>query len=535
MDEHDVVDLDSPGVDVDHLAELVDGRLVDERPTPTRVLIREVVDDSRSPLLRDGGDALFLARYSRTEAERDPSKLADIAREAAAAGAVAIAADHLVPGLAEQVPVLVCRSVDEVAGILASEVHGRPSDHLQVVLVTGTDGKTTTTTMTAAAIAAPDRRVGRFTTVERLIGGMTDPARLTTSEAVDLQRDLANARRAGDRAVVVESSSIAAAQGRLNGVGADVVIFTNLSSEHQDQHDTMLRYFAAKVDLFDPTDGRIAVVNVDDPWGEVLVHLLTLVRATIVLVSPSGREVGPAGRPVDVRCTDQDLHPEAGSDIKVIVRGSTVRFHVPMEGSHNVANALCALGAAVALGIDVSTAAEGISQVDGVAGRLEVVPNDRGVLAYVDYAHTPQALGTVLTTLRERAKQRGGRIIVVAGCGGERDPSKRPAMGSACAEGADVFIATDDNPRTEHSDRILDEMVGQLAEVRRIPNRREAIAAAVDEARPGDIIIVAGKGHERDQIVGLRRTPFSDQEVLAELLGRTWSTEEQRCSDEMTT
>lgn len=524
MDDDTLINLIERGVSIEVLAQLIGAIVVDERSVAPGIQIDEVVDDSRSDRLGTTR-TLFLARYSRSARERDPAFIARIANAAVDAGAVAVVADFAVPGLAERVPVLVCPDVESVAGLLASCVHGDPSRHLKVILVTGTDGKTTTATLTAAAIAEDGFQVGRQTTVGHVIGGAADAATLTTAEAVDVQRSLARSRNDGDESVVIEASSIAAMHGRLNAVRADVVVFTNLSAEHQDSHGTMLRYFAAKADLFDPADGRVAVVNIDDPWGEILLETLLLVGGEPVLVSPSGRRHSRSGRPVAVRCTDRRLHPQAGSEVTAEVGDAEVRFHVQLEGKHNVANALCALAVAHVLGIDAATAARGIARVERVNGRLDVIPNEAGVLAYVDYAHTPQALKTVLASLRERSMQRNGRIIVVAGCGGGRDETKRAAMGSACSLGADVFIATDDNPRNERSEHILDAMIGDLQGVRRIPDRRQAIAAAVAEARAGDIIVVAGKGHEQEQIVEGERTRFVDHEVLAQALGTHWTPE----------
>lgn len=526
-----VLDLaDANGVYADALASMTGCEFVDERQKPRDpVKLVDAVQHVAPPNFRGPG-VLYVARGSRSRNGSDDRDVDERAAAAVRAGAAALLCDHVVPAVAASVPVLVRRAgVDRVVGAVASEIHGHPSRYLKVAAVTGTDGKTTTCYLTAAAFrTALSGTIGLQTTVEKVVGGVSRPAALTTAEAVDLQRDLRRGLEAGDVGAVIETSSIAVAQGRVDGVQADVGVFTNLSPDHLDLHGTMGEYFLAKAALLLGSRCGAAVVNIDDEWGWALADLVRLAdEVTLYTVSASGREHGPGGQPVSV--VGIRLPSSANSGV-VAVRVGNMQLGVRVQllGQHNEANALCALAAAVAVGGDPEAAAAGIASVEGVPGRLDPVANDRGVVAFVDYAHTPAALRTVLEACRGITRDTGGRLIVVAGCGGGRDRAKRPAMGTACTRGADLVVATSDNPRHEDPDAILDQMLSRIdrperRKVRREVDRRKAIALAVALAREGDVLLVAGKGHERTQLLGAASHDFDDHEELARALGMTWT------------
>jgi len=344
------------------------------------------------------------------------------------------------------------------------------------VAVTGTAGKTTTTYLIDSILRAAGRRPGLMTNIERRIGGEFRPAGLNTPEAIDLQRLLREMSDAGDDACVLEATSHASVQGRLEGVRFAVLVFTNLAHEHLDFHGSMEDYFQAKRRLFAQADR--AVVNVGDPYGKRL-----------------SREL-PAAVTFDVGADRLD------ADLK-------------LPGRFNIENALGAAAAARALGIDEDAIRAGLEAVDGVPGRLEQVDEGQSFAVVVDYAHKPASLETVLKTLRELA---GGRVICVFGCGGDRDRSKRPLMGRIAQDLADVAIVTSDNPRSEDPRAIIDEVLVGAPDLEVEPDRRAAIARAIEGAREGDVVLIAGKGHEQGQEIAGVKHPFDDREVARDVL-----------------
>jgi UDP-N-acetylmuramoyl-L-alanyl-D-glutamate--2,6-diaminopimelate ligase len=358
---------------------------------------------------------------------------------------------------------------------------------IPVVAVTGTNGKTTTAHLLYAILAADGRRPGLLGTVEARVGGRSRTLERTTPEAIDLQRLFRELLDAGDRSCAMEASSHASELHRLDRVRFRVVVFTNLTQDHLDFHGTMEAYFAAKRRLF---DGVPAVVNVDDPWGRRLVEEL-------------GGEALTFGR-----AEDADVGPEALDGVELRLRG---RF--------NVLNALGAAAAARVLGIGPEAVKAGLEAVEGVPGRFEEVSAGQPFTVLVDYAHTPDSLELVLREARELAES---RVLCVFGCGGDRDRTKRAPMGEAAASLSDVVIATSDNPRNEDPEAILRDVEEGLRSSGRpylkIVDRREAIFRAVAEAHAGDIVVIAGKGHEDYQIVGAERRHFDDREVAREAL-----------------
>ncbi|MEV0810813.1 UDP-N-acetylmuramoyl-L-alanyl-D-glutamate--2,6-diaminopimelate ligase [Micromonospora sp. NPDC050200] len=436
---------------------------------------------------------------------------AEFAADAAAAGAVAALTDPAGAAAvaAAGLPALVVPDPRAALGDLASAVYGDPTAELTVIGVTGTAGKTSTAYLVESGLRAAGHTTGLIGTVETRLGDLVIDSVRTTPEATDLHAMLAAARERGVTAVVMEVSSHALTMGRVGGVRFTVGGYTNFGSDHLDFHADSADYFAAKARLF---DGRCAVevLNQDDP------ALRPLFKPATVSYSAAGDraatwwadEVGGEG--YAQRFT---VH---GPDGLVLPAG------VALPGRHNVANALLAIASLVAAGVDPVTAAEGVAACGGVPGRLELVSAAGPVRGVVDYAHKSDAIVAALAALRELS---AGRLICVIGAGGDRDRGKRPVMGAAAAEGADVVLVTDDNPRTEDPAAIRAEVLagayaaGTAARIIEAPGRRAAIAEAVRLAEPGDVVALLGKGHERGQEVGGEVHPFDDRVELAEALG----------------
>ena len=426
---------------------------------------------------------------------------ADFAAAAVRSGAVALLTDpagsHAASGLG--VPVLVCARPRDVLGDVAAWVHGDPAGDLLVLGVTGTNGKTTTAFLLEAGLRAAGHATGLVGTVVTRIGDDVTPSVRTTPEATDLQALLALMRERGTTAVAMEVSSHALALGRVDGITFAVAGFTNLTQDHLDFHADMEDYFAAKSALFTPGRSRRAVVNVDDPFGSRLAG-----TATVPVRTLSG--AGPA----DYAASDLACRPD-GSSFTLRGPGLELRCGTRLPGRFNADNAALAVAMLAEAGVAGEPAAAGVAGLDGVPGRMERVEAGQSFTALVDYAHTPEAVSTLLRTVREVTP---GRVVVVLGCGGDRDRAKRPLMGRAAAEGADVAVLTSDNPRGEDPLAILREMAAGAPGAVVEPDRRAAIALAVRGAGPGDAVVVAGKGHETGQEAGGTVTPFDDREVL---------------------
>jgi UDP-N-acetylmuramoyl-L-alanyl-D-glutamate--2,6-diaminopimelate ligase len=419
---------------------------------------------------------------------------AAFAAQAVAAGAVAVLTDPVGAALVSGVPVLVAEHPREVLGRISSWVHGHPSSALTVLGITGTNGKTTTAFFLEAGLRAAGRETGLLGTVLTRIGDVEVTSERTTPESTDLHALFALMRERGVSAVAMEVSSHALAYGRVDGVRFDTSVFTNLSQDHLDFHATMEDYFAAKAQLFTPERSARAVIS-DDEAGRRL-----LADPSIPLQS-----YGTHG---DWRAEDVVLRND-GSTFTLVGPGTSVAASVRLPGAFNVSNALAALACLVTAGIPVEAAVRGVAGLASVPGRMERVDAGQPFAALVDYAHTPDAVVTLLRSVRAVTT---GRLIVVLGCGGDRDRGKRPLMGQAAVEGADLAVLTSDNPRSEDPLAILADMAQPGAVVE--PDRRAAIAYAVGQAGPGDTVVVAGKGHERGQEVAGVITPFDDREVL---------------------
>ncbi|RZM79400.1 UDP-N-acetylmuramoyl-L-alanyl-D-glutamate--2,6-diaminopimelate ligase [Leptolyngbya iicbica] len=380
-----------------------------------------------------------------------------------------------------------------------------PGQAMQLVGVTGTNGKTTTTHLIEALLKQGDRATGLLGTLYARWPGHDAVAIHTTPFAVDLQADLAAARDAGCQALVMEVSSHALHQKRVWGCPFEVAVFTNLTQDHLDYHETMDAYFEAKALLFseDYLKGR-AIVNLDDPYGQKLVERLGD-RAWSYSVANSQADLYTSDLTYGANGVQGQLHTPEG----------TLPFSLPLVGQFNLSNMLAAVGAALHLGITLEQVGACLPQFGGVPGRMErvVVNPDQPVSVIVDYAHTPDSLQNALTAARPFV---AGRLICVFGCGGDRDRTKRPQMGKIAYDLADVAIVTSDNPRTEDPQRILDDILAgipaQLPEEQVVGDRAAAIQSAIAQAQPGDCVLIAGKGHEDYQILGTEKIHFDDRE-----------------------
>ncbi len=434
---------------------------------------------------------------------------ADFAEAAAAAGAVAAYTDRA--GIALS-PALVLPDPRGQLGVVAAWVYGDPTAALDVIGVTGTNGKTTTAYLLEAGLAAAGRRPGLIGTVETRVGAAVSPSAHTTPEATDLQALFAVMREQGADSVAMEVSSHGLALGRVDGVRFAVAVFTNLSQDHLDFHGDLESYFSAKALLFSPERTAQAVVNIDDPYGA---RLAAMTAVPVVAVSAEGR-AGATWRAEDVELA------ATGARFRVVGPGVERATTLRLPGAYNVANALGAVAALHAVGVDVDRALDGIAQLAGVPGRLEPVHAGQPFTALVDYAHTPESLRAVLAALRPLTE---GRLVVVLGCGGDRDRAKRPLMGAAAAEGADVVVVTSDNPRSEDPLAIIAAVLDGTRDVSGVevhvePDRAAAIALACALAGAGDTVLVAGKGHEREQVFSDHVVPFDDRAVLADAVRR---------------
>jgi UDP-N-acetylmuramoyl-L-alanyl-D-glutamate--2,6-diaminopimelate ligase len=425
------------------------------------------------------------------------------------------------------------KDVRRTMGLWAAHFYGRPSRRIKIVGVTGTNGKTTVTYLVESILSAAGLEPGVIGTIDYRYRGHQIPSHHTTPESIELQALLAEMERAGVRSVGMEVSSHALVQDRVRGVDFDVGVFTNLSRDHLDYHADMEEYFSAKSRLF--TDHlkvsvkskKAAVIYGEDPKGP---ELLSMVR-TAGLQSWSYGEN-----------SEWDIHPvKVRSDVtglsgQLMVKSGYFDFSSPLIGAANLQNIMAAVGVGCSLELSADVIAKGIEQLKSVPGRLEKVENDRGVGVLVDYAHTPDALEKVLGAVR-RLTQR--RVLTVFGCGGDRDRGKRPLMGEIAARLSDLLVLTSDNPRTEDPLRILAEIEkgiqqtgltrfdGSAPQTERgywVENdRRAAIGIALRAARPGDLVLITGKGHEDYQILGVKKIHFDDREVAREELSRSAS------------
>jgi len=483
----------------------------DREPVDTTTL-RELVEDAGATALT-GADVVVTGIAYRADHARPGDVFYcvpgfafdghDFAADAVRKGAVALVTSRR---LDLQVPQAVVSDVRTALAVGAARLHGHPSRSLDVVGITGTNGKTTTAYLVDSVLRAAGRVTGLIGTVETRVAGQRQDSARTTPESADLQALLARMRDGGVEAVSMEVSSHAIDLKRVAGVRFAVAAFTNLTQDHLDYHHTIEEYWSVKRRLFTEADVGARVVNIDDPYG------LELARET-------GAE-WTVGRHPDARVRATDERPGPRSSVFVLrTPFGDVAVTLPLAGAYNVSNALVTAGCGLALGIDPGTIATGLEAAPQVPGRLERIDAGQPFTVFVDYAHTPDSLTKALGAVRAVTP---GRVIIVFGCGGDRDPDKRSLMGRAAGEGADEIVLTSDNPRSEDpvgiilqiEDGLRDSDTSYAVEV----DRRAGIARAVGLAVPGDSVLIAGKGHEDYQIFADRTVHFDDREVAREEL-----------------
>ncbi|MFE6646785.1 UDP-N-acetylmuramoyl-L-alanyl-D-glutamate--2,6-diaminopimelate ligase [Nocardioides sp. NPDC057772] len=433
------------------------------------------------------------------------------------AGAVAVLTDAAGAAVLEsqglgEVPMLLVEQPRKVLGALSARVYGNPSSSLKLIGVTGTQGKTTTTRLAESALLDAGHRAGVIGTVGTRIGGRDVKTPLTTPEAPDLHGLFARMVEEGTEACAMEVSSHALVMGRVDGVVFDVAVFLNLGRDHLDFHETVEDYYAAKADLFTPERAMLGIVNIDDEHGRRLAAEATIPILTYALHDDAA----------DWRATDVELRPDGSTFTVHGPDGLEFPGASPLAGDYNVSNTLAALASihhAYQSDDVVRSVATALAKGSGVPGRLERIDEGQPFTVVVDYAHKPDAVEAALGTLRPLTES---RLIVVIGAGGDRDTGKRPIMGEISARLADHVIVTDDNPRTEDPAsirrQVLEGTTGGSASVEEIGDRRAAIERAIGLAEPGDIVVVAGKGHETGQEINGVTHPFDDREVVREAL-----------------
>jgi UDP-N-acetylmuramoyl-L-alanyl-D-glutamate--2,6-diaminopimelate ligase len=457
------------------------------------VNISELASDSRAV---ESGALFFCVSGAQADGH-------EFAADALDRGAVALVVER---PLELRAPQLIVSDARKAMAAIAATFYGHPSHELAVAGVTGTNGKTTTSFLVFATLAAAGLRPGLLGTIESRVGGERRPALRTTPEAIDLQRTLREMVDVGDRSCAIEATSHGAELGRLEGVRFAALAFTNLSHDHLDFHGTLERYFAAKRQLFLAADRPPAAVNTDDAHGRRLADELRGLDHERLLTF--GFAVGADIRPEGLELTSDGARFTAA--------GIPIRTH--LLGRFNVENVLACVATARLLGLPDDAVARGVESVRGVPGRFEPVDEGQPFAVVVDYAHTPDSLANALRTARGLSS---GRVICVFGCGGDRDRSKRPLMGEVASRGADLVVVTSDNPRSEEPHAIAAEIVaGAATDVEVELDRARAIARALEIALPGDVVLVAGKGHEQGQEIAGRVLSFDDREVAREALQR---------------
>jgi UDP-N-acetylmuramoyl-L-alanyl-D-glutamate--2,6-diaminopimelate ligase len=456
---------------------------------PTDRPIERIVFDSREARSAD----LFVAiRGERVDARRFVPHL-DVA------AVIADAPVRAQPG----VTVIQVDDARKAMAHVAAELANQPAKSMPVIGITGTNGKTTVSWMLESIINHTGEKCGVIGTTGHRIAGEPFSAKHTTPESPVIQKFLSAMRDAGCRAGIMEVSSIGVAMDRVQAIPFRVAIFTSFSRDHLDFHGDMETYFQAKAQLFEhlmDADG-VAILNADEPACE--------------RIQPQADQIWTYGRSEGATFQAVNVHESVGgTDFTVKNAHGDLTIHLPMVGSHNLSNALAAVAGASALGFSAEQITLGLNHLQTIPGRLEPVPNERGITIFVDYAHTPDALEHVLQALQ---RLNSGRILTVFGCGGDRDPGKRPQMGRAASTGSDHVFITSDNPRSEDPQAIIAAILPGVDGPHTIqPDRARAIADAIDAARPGDIVLIAGKGHETTQTAAGETIHFDDREVAAQ-------------------
>jgi UDP-N-acetylmuramoyl-L-alanyl-D-glutamate--2,6-diaminopimelate ligase len=476
------------------LAELIEGLEVRETAGDTAVEVTGLAYASRRV---EAGTLFFCFAGQRADGH-------DFAPAAAEAGAAALVVERRLDVPVTQVVVPDARAA---MAPVAARFQGEPTTALEMAGITGTNGKTTTAFLLRAILERAGRQTGLLGTVKQIVGGAEEDVERTTPEAIDLQATFRRMLEAGDAACVMEVSSHALFLHRSDAIDFDVALFTNLTQDHLDFHTDMEDYFRAKRMLFE-MEPAAAVANADDPYGRRLAE-----EFECVTFSTEGADADFGARDV--------AFDAAGARFTAVGPEGETPVRIGLPGHFNVANALGALAAAAALGVDPATAAEGLAEADRVPGRFEPIDEGQEFAVLVDYAHTPDSMENVLRAARRLT---GGRLISVFGAGGDRDRDKRPKMGRVGAELSDLAVVTSDNPRSERPDAIIEEILAGTGEANGVEveaDRRTAISLALSRAEPGDTVVIAGKGHEQGQeFEGGRKIPFDDREVAREELRR---------------
>lgn len=435
--------------------------------------------------------------------------------EAIERGISALAVEHYLSEFSH-IPQIVHPSISQIEGEIADSFYASPSKEMTLIALTGTSGKTTTSFLVKQLMEKVfDISCGLIGTIETIIGNQRIPAHHTTPDAVTNHRILRAMKNENCQAVVMEVTSHALIQKRHDKIDFDVALFANLSHDHLDYHETVENYATAKKSLFDglgkEKDGKLkkGLVNKDDPWAEYML------RDCAASPFSYGIEQTADLHGSDIRFSDK------GSEFKVSYCGKSFTCHIPLVGKFNIYNCLAAMSVVLTQGAPLEQIVSHLPFLQPVRGRLEQVPNQKGLSIFVDFAHKPDALLNVLVTLRDWMQHRG-KLIVVFGCGGDRDRSKRPKMAEICERFADFTIVTSDNPRSEDPLSICQEIekgFSHRSSYDIVLDRREAIQRAVDDAKSSDVILVAGKGHETGQIFSDCTKPFDDREVVIDICG----------------
>ena len=423
-------------------------------------------------------------------------------------GAQAIVSEER-SSLDTNIPQIIVRDTRKALSSLSCCFYNNPSQKINLVGVTGTNGKTTTTFLTKSVIEKAGYETGLIGTINYQIGKKVITAKETTPESVELQRLISEMVAAKMKFAVMEVSSHSAIQHRIENIDFKTAVFTNITTEHMDYHKTFPNYMNAKAELFkNLRKDSFAVLNADDKFSE---YFADRTNAKIIWYGIKND--------ADIKA---EIYKESTRDvmIKLSCFGREVDMKIPFVGLHNVYNALASVASAISLGFELDTIKSGIETASTVPGRLENVPCDRNFKVVIDYAHTPHALETVLHALKNLIK---GRLLLVFGCGGDRDKEKRPQMGRIADEKSDIFWLTNDNPRSEDPLAIIDDIKAGIKSARSFhiqTNRYKAIEEALSEAKDDDLIIIAGKGHEKYQIIKDTIVPFDDREVIKKILSK---------------
>lgn len=423
------------------------------------------------------------------------------AADALAKGSPAVVCERDL-GLERQI---VVDSTQAAFAAMCENFFGNPLEKLRLIGITGTNGKTSATLITKQVLERCGHKCGLIGTIQNMIGDEVVPAHFTTPDIYELHSLFGRMAEAGCEYVIMEVSSHALELGRVKGLHFAAACFTNLTEDHLDLHGTMEAYFAAKAKLFDMTD--CAIINIDDPWG----NKLRIADGTELMTYGIDNDLA------DV-CARDVSYAADGVSFTLHAQGQAVPVKVPTPGRFSAYNALSAAGCALAVGIAPAQVGEALNHSTGIKGRAEVYPTGRDFTIILDYAHTPDGVENILSAMREVTE---GRLVVLLGCGGDRDPYKRPIMGEAASRLADFVIVTSDNPRSEDPESIVGQILPGVEQhdtpYVAIVNRREAMKYAVEHAQPKDVIVFAGKGHEDYQILATGKIHFDEREVLAEI------------------